>query len=325
MKFKKLFLSITTGASLLLGMLQPSTASEAWPSRPVQLVVPIDAGTGQDLIARRLATMLSSAWGQTVTVVNQPGASGAIGTQTVANSAPDGYTLGVISATLTGTLATRPNLPFSRDKITGITKFGRQDFLLFASGNAPFNNAQQMVAYAKLNPNKLDYATPGPGSYSHITMEHLAQTQDLKLVHVPYRSLMQAVPDVVSNRIHLMSLTMNTALEGLVAKGDMKVVASLGRSTTVQGNAVQSLSSVSPDVQASGYFGLIAPVGVPKHVMDKIYKDVNSITTGSEFRQFMLATGSPPTSMQPGEFDRWIDQEVIRLKRIIQQANIKIE
>lgn len=323
MKLHKLLLSLIAGSSLLL--IQPVSASEVWPSKPVQLVVPIDPGTTQDAVSRRLATALSSIWGQTVTVINQPGAAGAIGTQTVANSAPDGYTMGVISATFTGSMAVRPNLPFAREKLIGVTKFGRQDFVIFASTNAPFSNVQQMVAFAKQNPGKLDYATPGIGSYVHITMEHLAQSQDLKLVHVPYKGIMQAVPDVLNNRINLIITTNNTALEGFVTKGEMKVIGSLGRNATYQGNAIQSLSTVASDVQANGYYGIVVAAGTPKHIVDKIHRDVTTVVSTPEFRQFMTASGAPPVSMAQGEFDRWIDQEVAKLKRIVSQANIKAE
>lgn len=303
-----------------------SVAAGAWPERPVQIIVPIDAGTVQDGLARRLATELSSRWNQTVTVVNQSGAAGAIGTKTVADSTADGYTIGLISATFTGSMATRNNLPFSRDRLTGVVKFAGQEFVIFANKNAPFDNVQQMVAYARANPGKLDYATPGAGSYVNITMEHLAKTQDLQFVHVPYRNLMQAAPDVVSGRIQLLITSANTALEGLVAKGDMKIIGALGKNPRHNGVAVQSLSAVSPSVHASGYYGLIVPAGTPKAVVEKIHKDVTSVVTTPDFSKTITALGGvvEPASA-PGEFDRWIDFEVDRLKKIIVQANVKIE
>ena len=324
MNIKNLFSKTLAGGALALASLT-AAASGQWPNQPIKLVVPIDAGTNQDAIARKLATALSDTWNQTVTVVNQPGAAGAIGTQTVASSASDGNTIGLISATFTGSLATRPNLPFTRDKLTGVTKFGRQDFMIFASKNAPFNDVQQMVAYSKLNPGKLDYATPGTGSYVHITMEHLARVQNLNLVHVPYKGIMQAVPDVVSGRIHLIITASNTALEGMVTKGDMKVIGSLGKNAIYQTSPVQSLSSISPDVYANGYYALVVAAGTPNNVVDKMQKDVNKIVATPEFRQFMTALGSPIDSTNATDFDRWIDYEVDRLKRIIKQTNIKID
>lgn len=327
MKVIKLAGKIAAVSTMVLATLfQGVHASDAWPNKPVQIIVPIDAGTVQDGIARRLATELSSRWNQTVTVVNQPGAAGAIGTKTVADSAPDGNTIGLISATFTGSMATRNNLPFSRDRLIGVTKFAGQEFMIFANKNAPFDNVQQMVAYARANPGKLDYATPGAGSYVNITMEHLAKVQDLQFVHVPYRNLMQAAPDVVSGRLQLMITSANTALEGLVAKGDMKIIGALGKNPKHNGVAISSLSSVAPSVHANGYYGLIVPAGTPKAVVDKIHKDVISITATPEFAKTITALGGvvePPSAS--GEFDRWIDAEVDRLKKIIVQANVKIE
>ncbi len=310
----------------LAGAFNGAWAAEPWPNKPVQIIVPIDAGTAQDGIARRLATALSAQWNQSVVVINQPGSAGAIGTNTVATANPDGHTIGLVAAPFTGGLATRNNLPYTRDKITGVISFGRQEFVIFANKDTPFNDVQQMVAYAKANPNKLDYATPGAGSYVNITMEHLAKLQDLKLVHVPYRNLMQAAPDVVSGRIHLMITNPNTTLEGLVAKGDMKIIGALGKNPRHNGAAIPSLSSIAPEVHSNGYYALIVPSETPKGVVDKIHKDVSGIVSTPEFRQTMTALGAfvePPS--KSGEFDRWIDREIDRLKKIIVQANIKIE
>jgi tripartite-type tricarboxylate transporter receptor subunit TctC len=321
--FKKISLALTLSAGAIA---MPALATEAWPNKPVQIIVPIDAGTAHDGIARRLATALSTQWNQTVTVVNQPGAAGALGTKTVADSAGDGYTIGLISATFTGSMAVRNNLPFSRDKLTGVTKFGKQEFIIFANKNSPFDNVQQMAAYARANPGKLYYATPGAGSYVNITMEHLAKIQGLQFVHVPYRNLMQAAPDVVSGRIQMMATSANTALDGLVTKGDMKIIGALGKTPKHNGVSISSLSSIAPDVYANGYYGLIVPSGTPKSVVEKIHKDVSSVAVTPEFRQTMTALGStvePPGAL--GEFDRWIDVEVDRLRKIVVQTNIKIE
>lgn len=305
---------------------QPAVAAEPWPSKPVQIIVPIDAGSIQDSIARRLAIALSTTWNQSVTVVNQAGASGTIGTNTVATATADGTTLGLVGATFTGALAARDNLPYTRDKVTGVIKFGRQDFMIFANKNVPYDNVQQMAEYARANPGKIDYATPGPGTLVNITMEHFAKSQDLKFTHVPYRNLMQAAPDVASGRIHLVLNTANTALQGLVAKGDIKIIGGLGRNPRYNGQPVSSLANLSPDVNGGGFFGLITTGGTPKPVVEKIHKDVAAIVDTDEFRQFLISVGgTPEASSRSGEFDRWIDTEVDRLKKIIVRTNIKLE
>ena len=318
------------GFAMALGVLtQPVLAVEKWPNRPVQMVVPIDTGTTKDAIARRLASSLSDLWGQPVTVINQSGGAGVLGHQTVASSNPDGYIIGYTSAILTGGFATRNNLPFTRDKLSGVTKFGHQDFVLFVNKDAPFNTLQEMIAYAKANPGKLSYATPGVGSYAHLTMEHLALVEQTSFTHVPYRQFMQSVPDVASGRVQMVITVANAALDGQVTNGAMKVIGSLTKNSAYRGAPVQSISSIRPDVAAGGYYAVVVPAGTPAAIVDKLHKDVTTVVTSAEFRQYMASVGVRSDAggqlMGPQEFDRWIDSEVNRLKRIITQTNLKLD
>jgi tripartite-type tricarboxylate transporter receptor subunit TctC len=330
MQFTSSVYKTFAGCILALSALaQPALAADKWPTKPVQMVVPIDTGTTKDAIARRLASSLSDMWGQPVVVVNQSGGAGAVGHQTIATSTPDGHTIGYISASLTGSLVTRNNLPFTRDKLSGVTKFGHQDFVLFVNKDAPFNTLQEMVSYAKSNPGKLTYATPGVGSYAHLTMEHLATVEQTTFTHVPYKVFMQSVPDVASGRVQMVITVANSALDGQVTNGNMKVIGSLTKNSMYRGAPVQSISSIRPDVAAGGYYGIVVAAGTPAAIVDKIHKDVSTIVTSAEFRQYMMSLSVRSDSVAqtdgPREFDRWIDQEISRLKRIIQQANIRFE
>jgi tripartite-type tricarboxylate transporter receptor subunit TctC len=321
--FKTLSKIVLASVLACLTLTKPVLAADNWPSGPVKLVVPIDVGVAQDVLARRLAHELQSIWGRTVNVINQPGAAGTLGTLTVANSTPDGHTIGLISATFTGTFATRHDLPYTRDKLHGIIKFGLQDFFIFARAGAPFNNAREMISFAKTNPGKLSFASPGIGSYVHITMEHLMMLQNLNMIHVPYRNLQQALPDIMGDRLDLLLTTANPGIAGLIAKGDIKVIGSLGDNATHLGKPVESISKVDAKVSAHGYYALIVPQGTSQTIIDKIQRDVISIVNKSEFRQQMLVLGTRPSIDL--EFDRWIDQEVARLKTTVKQANIKVQ
>lgn len=305
---------------------QLATAVDAWPKRPVQIVVPLDAGTLHDGIARHIATKLSAKWDQPVTVINQPGASGTIGAHTVASSSPSGYTIGLVNASFTGALATRNNLPFNREDLTGVIKFGAQEFVVFANKNAPFDNFEQMVAYAKNNPGKLDYSSPGVGSYINITMEQMALEKNLKIVHVPYRNLLQSAPDVVSGRIHSAISNPSPTFNALVAKGELKVIGALGKDPTYLGKPISSLANILPDVARKGYYGIVAPVGIPKNVAQKIYKDVNEIISSKETQEILSGLGMVHESpLKFGEFDNWIDYDITRIRKVVAKANLKIE
>jgi tripartite-type tricarboxylate transporter receptor subunit TctC len=325
--FKRLIIKIAVCAASIIALASTAQATGQWPDRPVTIIVPIDAGTVQDVIARQLAKSLTTTWNQPVTVINRSGAAGIVGTQALASSLPDGYTLGLVSAPFTGVLALKNNLPYSREDISGVSKFARQNFMIFASKNAPFDNIQQLISYARANPNKLDYATPGIGSYVHITMEHLAKTQDLKLKHIPYRAMAQATLDVNEGRVHLVITSASPSLDGLVSKGEMKIVGSLSDGTVHRGVRIQSISSVIPDVKSNGYYALIAPKGTPKAIVNKIHKDVSTALTDPEIVRNLadvsVSIDSPTTGSD--EFDRWIDNEISRLKRIVKLASIQVE
>jgi tripartite-type tricarboxylate transporter receptor subunit TctC len=324
--FKRL-IKIAVCAASMIALASTAQATGQWPDRPVTIIVPIDAGTVQDVIARQLAKSLTTTWNQPVTVINRPGAAGIVGTQALASSLADGYTLGLVSAPFTGVLALKNNLPYSREDISGVSKFARQNFMIFASKNAPFDNIQQLISYAKANPNKLDYATPGIGSYVHITMEHLAKTQDLKLKHIPYRAMAQATLDVNEGRVHLVITSASPSLDGLVSKGEMKIVGSLSDGTVHRGVRIQSISSVIPDVKSNGYYALIAPKGTPKAIVNKIHRDVSTALTDTEIVRNLADVSVPIDSPTTGsdEFDRWIDNEISRLKRIVRLASIQVE
>ena len=325
MKFKNVIMSLLVVAATIT---QLSIAAEKWPSKPIQLIVPIDTGTTKDAVARHLANELSLRWNQPVTVVNQSGGAGALGHQTMANSLPDGSTIGFISASLTGSLATRKNLPFTRDKIIGVSKFGVQDFVLFVNKDAPYNNFQEMISYARSNPGQLTYATPGIGSYAHITMEHLAHVENLKFTHVAYKAFMQSVPDVSSGRVQMVVTVANSALDGQVAKGDMKVFGSLTKNSMYQGKTIQSVNSIVSDVGASGFYGIVVAKGTPKHIINQLASDISAVVSSQEFKKFMISKGIRPDTSKPlnsEEFTIWIDSEIIKLQKIITASKMSLE
>jgi tripartite-type tricarboxylate transporter receptor subunit TctC len=210
-----------------------------------------------------------------------------------------------------------------------VVKFGHQDFVLFVNKDAPFNTLPEMIAYAKANPGKLTYATPGVGSYVHLTMENLAAIEQTSFAHVPYRQFMQAVPDVVSGRVQMVITVANSALEGQVTNGNMKVIGSLTRNSTYRGAPIQSIFSIRPEVASGGYYAIVVAAGTPTTIVDKLHRDVSAVVTGPEFRQYMASLGVRSDSgnqlMTPKEFDRWIDTEVDRLKRIVKQGNLQME
>lgn len=311
---------------LALGIAAPVFSSPTtWPTKTVQIVLPIDAGTMQDVVSRRLATELSTKWGQPVVVLNKTGAGGIPGTQFIATSPADGYTLGVVGGTFTGVLATRSNLPYSRNDLVGITKFSNQNFLIFAGRNAPFNTVQEMIAFAKTNPGQLTFASPGVGSMVHIGMEHLASNQKVQVSHVPYRGMMMAAPDVISGRVHTMITSLNPTLDSMIQQGDLKIIGSFGDSVSYNNTKVPSVGSVVPGVRAAGYFAIVAPKRTPKSVIEKVQKDVASIIARPEFTAMLIENAVPPSLTVTHDFDQWIDYEIARIQKIVSDVGLVIQ
>lgn len=323
MTFSKLL-----STSLILALttlIQVFAQADTWPDRPVRIVVPIDAGHTQDALARRLAYALTDIWNQPVAVVNVPGASGITGHQTIANAQPDGYTIGLVSATLPGTLGTRKNLPFTKDNFTTVTKFGIQDFIIWVNKDTPINNIQEMISYAKTNPGKITYATPGVGSYAHLAMEKLGNVEKLKFTHVPYKAFMQAVPDVVAGRVTMTITTANPALENQVASGNIKVIGSLTKNARYQGKPIQTLASIVPEVHASGFYGIVVAKNTPKTIAKKIEKDVIIAVSSRDYVEFMSSRGVRHELMPSEDFDKWLASEISQLQQIMIQNNVVIE
>ena len=306
--------------------LSVTALASTWPEKPVTIVVPIDAGFVQDTTARQLAKYLSKEWNQPVNVVNRPGSAGVIGTQAVVNSAPDGYTLGYASAPFTGTFASGKNLPYKREDIAGVSMFARQAFLIFASGSAPYNTVQEMLDWAAANPGKFDYGTPGTGSYTHIHMEYLAKLRKVEFRHIPYRALGQGVIDTSTGRIHAITTVLNSAIEGQIARGNIKIIGSFGDSFVHNGKTVPSISDVVPEIKTQGYYALIAPKGTPPAVIQKIANDTKRAMADPEVSKFFADNAVQTMPILAGDkLDVWFDNEIARLRKSIHRANIKLE
>ena len=190
---------------------------------------------------------------------------------------------------------------------------------------APINNIQEMLSYAKANPEKITYATPGLGSYSHLAMEKLASVEKLKFTHVPYKVFMQAVPDVVAGRVTMTITTSNPGLENQVSSGHIKVIGSLTKNAKYQGKPIQTMSSIIPEVYASGFYGIVVAKNIPKSISKKIEKDIITVVSSQDFVEFMGSRGVRYELMQSDDFDKWLASEISRLQQITIQNNIVID
>jgi tripartite-type tricarboxylate transporter receptor subunit TctC len=300
--------------------------AETYPARPIQLVVGNAPGGSNDTFARMVGKRLQESWGQPVVVENKAAAQGVIGNAYVSKAKPDGYTIGIVSSTFTTGAAIQPGLPY--DAITGFTPvamLARGPLLLTVSNHTPFKKVEDLVAYAKANPTKLNYATSGSGSINNFATNLFAEAAGIKLTHIPYKGMAPAVVDLIGGQTDILIASAPSILQH-VKNGKVRALAvtSSGRS---------AVAPDLPSIEQSGYknssvdiwWGILAPPGTPKPIIDKLNAEINRIVQTPEMKEFFLREGAEPAQMKPAEFAQYIAGEITRWKQIAARAGIKAD
>lgn len=297
-------------------------ANEAYPTKAVHFIVPSGAGSGTDIITRILSEKLTQKWGQTVVVENRDGASGLIGTQAVAKSAPDGYTL---CMGFTGPLAASPaflkNTPYDPLKdLMPVTLVDSSPAVLVVSNNVPAKSVQDLIAYAKAHPGALSYGSAGQGTIGHISGELFNQKAGTKMLHVPYKNVSQAVTDVVGGHLQLL-FHVAPALMPLVKDGKVRA---LGVTSLKKWAITPDLPSIAevalPGYEASVWHGVVVPAGTPKWLVDKLYQDINAVMKTDEVKQQFAAQWIEPLGTTPDEFGKFIQSELKSYAKVAEAA-----
>ncbi len=311
--------------TLTAAVAQPS-AAQTWPDKTVRIVVPFGPGSTPDTVARVIADQLKARHpGVTVVVENKPGASGNLGTDTVAKAAPDGQTIGV---SIGGPLAINTLLfskpPYDPHKdIAPVTQLITQASVLTATPSLNVKTVSDLVALLKSNPGKYNFSSIGNGSLSHLAMEALAIRSGTKLVHVPYTSSPQAVTAVIRGDAQLACLpAISVVPQAEAGKVTMLAVSTAKRSTFLPN--VPTLKESGIDVEADAWMGLIAPGGTPKPLVDAISREVVAIIKLSDVRQKLATQFMEPVGSTPEEFRTLIDNEIARWAPVIKAADVKV-
>jgi tripartite-type tricarboxylate transporter receptor subunit TctC len=300
--------------------------AQTWPTHPVKIVVPFAAGGPADNYARFLAQRLQETLGQPFVVDDKPGAGSVIGTDIVAKSAPDGYTLLLMSNTHTVNETLLTNKPFvlMRD-FTAVAPINYSDLVLVAHPSLKANTIQELIAQAKANPGKLNYASSGPGTPYHMAGELFKSMAGVYLVHIPYRGSSGARTDVMGGQVDLMFDAVTTMAEA-AKMGKVKALATTGlqRSSVLPDVPTVNESGV-PGYEATIWLGLLAPKGTPKAIVDKLNEAVSKITTQPEVKRQWGQQGATPMVMTPAEFDKYIQADIVKWAKVIKAANIKVD
>lgn len=318
-------------AALLIALVfagEVNAQAQAYPSKPIRIVVPYGAGGGIDVISRLVGEKLSQRLGQPVVIDNRPGGGTLLGAEQVAKAAPDGYTLMVTTdATMTINPYLYAKLPYDAVKdFAPITQMVFLNQLLLENPTVPANNLKELIAYAKANPGKLNYGSYGSGSQPHLAMEMLKSQAGLYIVHVPYRGLTQTVPATIAGDVQL---TFSGAASSLafIKSGRLKALAVGGKTRLSLLPDVPTFTEAGfPDVPANAWFGLFAPAGTPRDIVMKLNAEVVRILRDPEFVQKELtAKGYELIASTPEEFTTFLAADSVRNARAVKISGAKVE
>lgn len=301
-------------------------AAQPYPSRPIRMIVPFTPGTGIDILARTVGQKLAERWGQPVVIDNKPGASGNIGTDLTAKSPPDGYTLMMTVNTYASNASLYRKLPFDPVKdITPVMQITLGTMALAVNPAANLNSVQDFVALAKAQPGKVFYGSPGVGTPHHLLMELVKQSSGIKVEHVPYKGSAGFVTDLLSGQVPIAFVPIHTALPHVRA-GKLKLIAVAGtkRSTFSPETptlAEAGIKAVDPDL----WYGLMAPGGMPKDVVDKLYREILAIAALPEVRESLTKQGMDVVTSTPEQFGALVRSDLERWARLVRETGITAE
>jgi tripartite-type tricarboxylate transporter receptor subunit TctC len=314
-------------ASALVAAFAAAAWAQPYPSRPIRIVVPFPAGGTTDLIARAAGQKLTESLGQPVVVDNRPGAGGNIGAELVAKSPPDGYTL------LMGTVGTHainaslyPKMPYDhvRDFAPIILVAGVPNVLV-VNPSLPVNSVQELIAYGKANPGKLNFASSGNGTSIHLSGELFKTMTGVQMAHIPYKGSSPALQDLAGGQVQLMFDNLPSALP-LIKAGRLKALAVTSKTRAPALPDVPTVAeSGLPGFEASSWFGLLAPAGTPQPVIAKVNAEIARWLATPEAREKLTAQGANVVGGTPEDFARHIAAETAKWQKVVKESGAKID
>jgi tripartite-type tricarboxylate transporter receptor subunit TctC len=313
-------------AAILLAAAPASATAQDYPVRSIRMIVPLTAGSGADIAGRIIGKAMSEAWRQPVVVENRPGAGGQIGTQAVAKSEPDGYTLLVQSASHAANSAIYKSLPYDPLKdLVDVARLGVTPYVMVTAIDGPYKSLRALIDAAKANPGDIPFASAGVGTSTHLAAEYIVDLASIKMLHVPYRGSPEAIQDVIAGRIAFYMAPINTIV-GLVNEGKL---GALGISTKARAEVLPQVVPLAeqglPAYDVSLWFGMWAPGGTPTPVVQKLNSQVASAMRNAEVIETFGKLGISPLPMAPDEFGRFVRNEIVTYQRVVKQANIPLQ
>jgi tripartite-type tricarboxylate transporter receptor subunit TctC len=317
-------------AALGAGSCMPAWAqrepAQDYPNRPVRLLCPFAPGGGVDITSRAIAQKLTEGWKQSVVVENHPGANGTISVEMCAKSAPDGYTLSMISASHSVNVTLQGHTPYDLEHdLAPISQVTSQPYFLVINPRLPVTNVAELITLARAKPNSINYGSSGVGGFSHLSGALFASMAGLKMTHVPYKGGAPAMADVVTGNIQMLFSTLLES-RGLIAAGRLRMIAvSSGKRAAAVPDIPTVAESGLPGFAVAGWYGVVAPAATPPAIIGKLNQAIVGAMHSPQVAARLAADGSEAVGSTQVQFAEHVHSEIVRWRKLIGELGLHPE
>jgi len=323
---RKMLRPIVAMLATVLIAVAPASGQDVYPSRTIKIIAPFPAGAPVDSVARLIADRLERAFGQPVVVENRGGGGGIVGTNAVAKSPPDGYTLLAMSNTHTTNESLVPNKPFQlmRDFVP-VAGINYSDLVMVVHPSVPAKDLKEFIAYAKSKPGELNYASSGAGTPYHMAGELFKAMSGTNLVHVPHKASGEARNSVIGGHVQMMFDAITTMASNVKAGQVRALGTSAAKRSTVLPDVPTIAEAGVPGYESTIWLGIMAPAGTQKAIVDKLNAEINKAINRPDVKEVWDKQGAVPLVMTPAEFDRYLRADIEKWANVVKVANIRPE
>lgn len=311
---------------MVLALAFVGSAGAAYPEKPIRLIVPFPAGGNADIIARSIGTELSKNLGVAVVIENRGGAGGVLGSEIVAKAAPDGYTIMMVSASHVINPSMQKNLPYDtiRD-FAGISLVADVPTVLVVHPSRPYKTLKELIAFAKANPDKINFATAGKGTVGHLAAELLKSMAQIKMVHVPYKGNGPAMTDLLGGHVDILFGSMPSALPHIQSGMLRPLVITAAKRSAAAPDIPTTAEAGLPGFEVSTGFGLFAPAKTPRPIINKLHDEVVKALKLPQVKERLASQGAEPVGSTPEQYDAFVRTEIAKWQKVCREAGIKPE
>jgi tripartite-type tricarboxylate transporter receptor subunit TctC len=313
---------------MLAGALLAATSAwaQGYPNKPVRVVVPFSAGGATDIVTRVIGQKLGEIWSQQVIVDNRAGAGGNIGGDIVAKAAPDGYTLFMTSGSIvTANQHIYKSMPFDPAKdLVAISNVASGPQALVVTPSFPPKTVKELIALAKARPKEITFGSAGFGSQTHLAAENFIYTASIEVLHIPYKGEAPAITDVMAGQVQFATPNLAAAIN-FIQQGKLRALGVTSKQRSPQLPNVPAIAETLPGFENLGWFGLMAPAGTSKEIIDKVYRDTAKALGAADVKSRFEGLGMAPVGNNPADFATAIREETARWAKIVQARKLQVE